>query len=1031
MKLKTLYSSAKTSKSTKDINAYNEAVNVLLESKPSEYIQNVEYIIRSSSGLSTFEPFIERYGLSLMDYDSISLCLEDAIHKCEVYNNSAKPFELTLDIINDMKSKYSHIISFFEVYSDKLDDTYKKYYYERTTPLLNNIDRLYSRYGMAVLPDIMIECVKNNTINKLIKILESGNLDASAYQWIYESLKNTNKLDSIYPLTLEKQVNDISDRDRRLFRESVLGGNIEPELEYTEKEVQSIMELIAIKEQLMTSVTDDAESIKIYNELCSLYEAYGELGEMVGDSVIPMLPNNMIKTESPNLQNTSNKKTGKPADYIKRNHNMATYGEEEDDDDKFKRPSVRSEEDSNEDKESETDNVSEKDREEEEEDRPTEGELKQSIKDADTPEEKKAAINNYYYYTYTNSFNKNKSMGDNSTDNSRNNDTVHHHKESYELDFGKYEYTSEGFLDKAEDSSNYLSEDWKDTLKSVGTKVVKGIKQISNRFFTKKTLGNLQMMDVPKNLFKILPLMTIGGMPLSSQGIQESTDLFTEDWSSLKTNLKRKMGIRGNNIQDTTERDNEYNKTMEINLSELRKSELSEKEIREVCIKLSKRINTPVLISNLTKFSQYGSSLAIRVTKDEYEHLKDNPAYLPTLRDDSGGHRDIGVIILSPLLFTLFPIKSKHDVEIVFMHEYGHILSYDKITEEDWIYQRVVENNLSVIMGLMGLSGQSESHAVFSKAYYQNKPEKLANQYGGVKEDELVKVISGTSLPSNYQSSPLWKFTQIKISPASLKVFTDVNVYGRKANPRDQLADLDWTVQIYQQLFPNKEVSEMFPLYQTLRTRLQGEITGLNESRSSDYLANFADIFIEEVEDVDHLKPESDHPIRDTLTEVDKRLGRVHQAAKNTVRNTIHAGKVFVKPFKRAHDWLNNMVAQWKDKSENEIKERMADPHARSSLWRSIKTAIVGGSLFRANILLGSVFIYLRLTRGLGGPKEARIRNETISELKAELDVVDEKIRDADKAQDNKAKYQLIRFKNELNKKLIRVGGTKRVRKMI
>jgi hypothetical protein len=54
-----------------------------------------------------------------------------------------------------------------------------------------------------------------------------------------------------------------------------------------------------------------------------------------------------------------------------------------------------------------------------------------------------------------------------------------------------------------------------------------------------------------------------------------------------------------------------------------------------------------------------------------------------------------------------------------------------------------------------------------------------------------------------------------------------------------------------------------------------------------------------------------------------------------------------------------------------------------------------------------------------------------ISELRAELEVIEEKIKDADKLDDRKAKYQLMRFKNEINKKIIRVGGNRRERRAI
>ena len=55
--------------------------------------------------------------------------------------------------------------------------------------------------------------------------------------------------------------------------------------------------------------------------------------------------------------------------------------------------------------------------------------------------------------------------------------------------------------------------------------------------------------------------------------------------------------------------------------------------------------------------------------------------------------------------------------------------------------------------------------------------------------------------------------------------------------------------------------------------------------------------------------------------------------------------------------------------------------------------------------------------------KVQRLRHEIIGELKTELEVLDAKIRDADYDVNKAEKYRLMRLKNEINKKLIRVGG--------
>ena len=143
-----------------------------------------------------------------------------------------------------------------------------------------------------------------------------------------------------------------------------------------------------------------------------------------------------------------------------------------------------------------------------------------------------------------------------------------------------------------------------------------------------------------------------------------------------------------------------------------------------------------------------------------------------------------------------------------------------------------------------------------------------------------------------------------------------------------------------------------------------------------------------------------------------------------------------MKPINRTKSWIDNMINMWKDKDENSLKEKMADPSVRSNLFSAINKAIAIGSFAKAGLLLNPVFLVLTVTRGIGKNKRMfRIRNEMIGELKAELAIIDEKIKDADSKGDNAAKYKLMRFKNELNKKLIRVGsqtgGRNKINKMI
>ena len=182
------------------------------------------------------------------------------------------------------------------------------------------------------------------------------------------------------------------------------------------------------------------------------------------------------------------------------------------------------------------------------------------------------------------------------------------------------------------------------------------------------------------------------------------------------------------------------------------------------------------------------------------------------------------------------------------------------------------------------------------------------------------------------------------------------------------------------------------------------------------------------MEDVDDGRPTSDHPIRDKLMDIDRVTTKAQQGAKKVIQGVQQTGIAAMKPFNRTKAWINNMVSNWKDAKETEVKERLADPYARKNLLTAIDKAIKIGALWKAGILLNPVFLALKI---IDKRKESRIKNEMVAELKNEMAIIDEKIKDADANHDNKAKYELMRFKNELNKKWLRVAGGKRISRII
>lgn len=185
--------------------------------------------------------------------------------------------------------------------------------------------------------------------------------------------------------------------------------------------------------------------------------------------------------------------------------------------------------------------------------------------------------------------------------------------------------------------------------------------------------------------------------------------------------------------------------------------------------------------------------------------------------------------------------------------------------------------------------------------------------------------------------------------------------------------------------------------------------------------------------DIDTIHPKHyQENLQTTMQDIDRATLKFQQSMKKGVQNTVKAGKAVAKPFQRTSQWINNTINEWKDKDENAIKAKMADPHSRSSLMGALKKAIAVGSFAKAGLLFNPIFLFLSITKHVSTKsKSFRLRNEIIGELKTELKILDEKINDARDNHDNKEKYQMMRIKNELEKKLLRVSGGKQIAKII
>lgn len=427
--IKSLFEAAKNTQSQTDIAAYKEAVNELLESKPSDFLSNLKYIITSDIGFPSISSFAERYGISIAAYEPIMESLEYCIEQCNKKGIDSTPYKDFMKKMKLIRSKYQHCYDMYEYYKDDDMSSYLEAYYGRHKSGVQNskcINIMIDNFNECAIADAIItgDRIDGKAICQILEYVSTKSPDKILSQWICEcakdvhmdynnedgssNIRSSSKLLNLFEFgSLSAYVSSMKEAHNNYMRESLILGETESEeVGYTENDISIIRDLISFKEYQIACTENSEDAIKLQNEVYELYESYGELLEDTADDILPMLPQQKSITEDISWRNTRNKKTGSAPSYLSTNHNLG-YGEEDNPDDinSYKRKSASKSDDSDDEDEVTTsdDNF---DDDEEVGAKPT------------TPEEK-SAINNYYYYTYNNSLNKHT---DNSVNNSRRTD---------------------------------------------------------------------------------------------------------------------------------------------------------------------------------------------------------------------------------------------------------------------------------------------------------------------------------------------------------------------------------------------------------------------------------------------------------------------------------------------------------------------------------------------------------------------------------------------------------------------------------
>ena len=430
------------------------------------------------------------------------------------------------------------------------------------------------------------------------------------------------------------------------------------------------------------------------------------------------------------------------------------------------------------------------------------------------------------------------------------------------------------------------------------------------------------------------------------------------------------------------------------------------------------------------------------------------------IKQTLGGSRDKGVkkyifIDIDNMRKHFGSFRNPTALETILRHEIGHIFTLDKISDADFEKYACARPFIMIFNGIIQqLTNLPENKILaFSNLhiYHQLLVEKAANDYARINPAALTRILLGTDAPPPIPGINLNALRDLSVPRNVASIMLTCIASGMYSNENDEALVDNFLLkdslkkilspQLYEKLKniikendpkkyaivfegSSKAKKNIIPedkVPKQIIRKTIGEAKQKNKNESVMY------------EDVlDDQMPKSDNPIQDTMLDLDRKLSSVQQSIKSKAQGVQRTASAIAKPFKRTSQWIGSMIARWKDANENEIKAKMADPHERSGLLSAFKSAVKYGSLMKAGLLLNPIFMFLSISRKWSNRKNTfRIRNEMIGELKAELEIIEEKIRDAGHAGDRAAKYKLMRFHNELKKKLIRVGGTPEMKNMI
>lgn len=1069
--IKKLYQEAKAygtihTKSNPALRNYMEAVDRIASNSPKEYISNLEYIISSSYGANTFSSFLEKYKVPLSYIPKI----KNVIKKLKNKNEDNKLSDTYSDMINVMESyenKYSNCMDMAIYFEDCLDDRYLEAYYTNFPKLSNknvNISKFLERYGNGCIADMIVYTEANKALlENVYDQMVDKKKKLSNNQWIKDSLKDFSYVDNeildvFTKESLEYQVNQSLENNEQAFRESVMMG-MQMVSPFTESDVRNMEDYILYQEYKLCGAKNESERTIIMESINRTKKALEPLmiEEDVADSVIPMLPGTRVSKPILSKQFASvlamessfTEATKYPEQKRSRFNKKPRSGSEviqyiEDvDNDKFKEWFFKT---------------------------PAGSKLNKKTFDFKSLVDDEQNIDSVGYVF------KNEIVAIATINNARSKTNkinicaVHPRHKGCLVNLFRL-IDSRWISDTTVELNKSTQKEFVDAFQSIGYEITLERGQVVTLSRKKKTKGTAKTESVSftEAISSNTRNKKTGKAPgylKNNHDLSYGEDDDTDDSNDVgddifgdhiddtskekKTSKTEPEPYQYDDIDDDSpdnaEKDKpasganyyyyNYNYTNSNNTSNKSHNDYSTHTSHDSHDKKYHTINN-TNSNNVTK------------TVDSHNQKNDNSTNKRVHSHDYGDHHEESVKIYSekgnirPDWWgsTFYPVYLPEDLRDSLrrmrMEFFETIIN---IVQTNQKFAPLINDEYFKLLRFFGNYRPDEYEDDNGMIFFGNP--------GGYIGCGLF-IISNNLLRYDYWENIYRIHRELDKNPnfdldqalrdlhsaarnaMAEKYNGNEPVTGCTIDTRDSVNDL-----FTAESTDPKHVAHLWNTIGKYASIKSGDtmFIGLNED-GTEFIVDEPiqeSVYQEEVGDADDDKPESDNPIRDTMMDIDRKVSEGIGSLKRGAGKVRQTARAVTKPFKRVLNFIDAQIEKWRDSNENDIKEQLADPHQSNSLIKAFKSAVKYGAIYKAGLLLNPIFIFLAAAKHLDSRNNKfRIRNEMIGELKTELQVLEEKIKDADANKDRKAKYQMMRLKNELTKKLIRVGGTGDMKNMI